>query len=49
LGIWSGRDFGALDPFRVFRIVIPSATAITLGSQIILSSFFMSILGLRRK
>ena len=49
LGLWSGRDFGALDPFRVFRIVIPSATAITLGSQIILSSFFMSILGLRRK
>lgn len=49
LGIWSGRDFGALDPFRVFRLVIPSATAITLGSQVILSSFFMSILGLRRK
>lgn len=49
LGIWSERDFGALDPFRVFRLVIPSATALALGSQIILSSFFMSILGLRRK
>ena len=49
LGVWSERDFGALDPFRVFRLVIPSATALALGSQIILSSFFMSILGLRRK
>lgn len=49
LGMWSEKDFGALDPFRVFRWVIPSATALTLGSQVISSSFFMSILGLRRK
>lgn len=46
---WSAQHFGALDPFQVLRLVIPSATALALGCQTILASFFMSILGLRRR
>jgi hypothetical protein len=46
---WSASGFGGLDPSRVLRTAIPSATAICLGGQIILSSFLLSILGLRRR
>lgn len=45
---WEASAFGSLDPFKTLRIIIPAATALTLGCQIILSSFFMSILGLKR-
>jgi hypothetical protein len=48
-GFWSRHAFGALDPFQVLRLVIPSATALALGCQTILASFFLSILGLRRR
>lgn len=46
---WESRAFGPLDPSRTLRLVIPSVTAITLGFQIVLSSFFLSVLGLRRR
>jgi glycosyltransferase involved in cell wall biosynthesis len=46
---WEATSFGGLDPFRTLRIIIPAATALTLGCQIILSSFFLSILGLKRR
>ncbi len=46
---WSHRDYGPLDPSRTLRLVIPSVTALTLGAQTILSSFFLSVLGLRRR
>jgi hypothetical protein len=46
---WSAHSFGPLDPFQVLRLVIPAVTACTLGSQIILASFFLSVLGLRRR
>ena len=46
---WGVHSFGGLNPFVMMRLVIPSATLITLGFQIILSSFFLSILGLKRK
>jgi hypothetical protein len=49
LGDWGARAFGALDPFRVFRVIIPAVTALVLGCQIILSSFFLSVLRLRRR
>lgn len=50
LAVWDSTRFGALDPSSVtMRIVIVSATAIALGFQTILSSFFFSILGLRRR
>ena len=47
--IWSGRAFGPLDADQTLRIVIPSAVAIALGCQIVLSSFFLSILRLEQK
>ncbi|MBD0327438.1 MAG: glycosyltransferase family 2 protein, partial [Pyrinomonadaceae bacterium] len=45
---WGEHSFGPLDTSRTMRVVIPSVTALALGSQTILSSFFLSILGLRR-
>ncbi len=49
VGAWGARSFGPLDPPRTLRIVIPAITSLTLGCQIILSSFFLSVLGLRRR
>lgn len=46
---WAAADFGALDRPTTLRLVIPSAVAMVLGIQVILSSFFMSVLGLRRR
>jgi hypothetical protein len=46
--IWSSSGFGPLDP-SVLRIVIPAATALMLGLQVIFSSFFLSILELQKK
>jgi hypothetical protein len=50
VAIWSAEDFRHMDPQQGFRVVIPSATLIFLGLQVILSSVFMSVLklGLRR-
>jgi hypothetical protein len=49
LAFWGARSFGDLDPTRELRIVIPSATALALGCQVVLTSFFLSVLGLRRR
>jgi glycosyltransferase involved in cell wall biosynthesis len=49
LGFWQSQHFGPLNPERTFRIVIPGFVSLTLGIQIVLSSFFMSVLGLVRK
>jgi len=46
---WQQRGFGPLDKERMLRAVIPSALALALGFQIILASFFLSILGLRTR
>lgn len=46
---WARTSFKALDPEYMLRLVLPSVFALTLGIQIIFSSFFLSILGLRRK
>ena len=46
---WGSHHFGSLEPARMLRVVMPSAFALTLGVQIICCSFFLSILGLRRK
>lgn len=45
---WANRSFGPLNSESMLRVVMPSVFAITLGAQIIFSSFFLSILGLRR-
>jgi glycosyltransferase involved in cell wall biosynthesis len=47
--VWGAHHFGILDQAQMLRVVIPAALSITLGSQIILSSFFLSVLGLRRR
>lgn len=49
VGSWGAHSFVPLDPSKTLRLVIPSATMLTLGFQIILSSFFLSVLGLRRR
>jgi glycosyltransferase involved in cell wall biosynthesis len=46
---WARGSFGALDAERTLRIVMPSVFALTIGVQITFSSFFLSILGLRRR
>jgi hypothetical protein len=45
---WAHQSFGALDPVRMLRVVMPSVFSLTLGVQVVCSSFFLSILGLRR-
>lgn len=49
LSDWGAHSFGSLDPTKVLRLVIPAATAMMLGSEIVLSSFFLSVLGLKRR
>ena len=47
--VWDIHHFGPLDPTRVVRLVASTIALFTLGVEIVLSSFFLSILGLRRK
>ena len=49
LSDWSSRSFGPLNPVRMLRMVAPAILVLALGSQIIFASFFLSVLGLRRK
>jgi glycosyltransferase involved in cell wall biosynthesis len=49
IGVWSEVKFGALNVERTFRLVIPGALIIVLGSQLVLSSLFLSVLGLRHQ
>ena len=49
LGLWRLAAFGALNPEVTLRIVAPSATAMIVGLQLIFSSFFLGVLGLRRE
>lgn len=46
---WESSSFGALNPADTMRLIIPSVTAIALGLQIIFSSFFLSVLELKRR
>ncbi|MTI20813.1 glycosyltransferase, partial [Fulvivirga sp. RKSG066] len=45
---WSETNFGDLDVAKTMNIAIPSVTMLVLGSQILLNSFFISILGLKK-
>ena len=49
LGVWSTASFGPLHPVRTTRLVLLLALAIAIGCQILLFSFFLSILGLKHK
>ena len=46
---WRLTSFGNLDYAQTMRLVVPGATLTALGFQTILSSFFVSILGMRRR
>ena len=46
---WRSADFGRLDYAHTMRLVVPGATLTALGFQTALSSFFISILGMRRR
>lgn len=48
-GVWESGAFGSLDPAVTMRLVIPAVTALALGVQVIFSSFFLSVLGLKRR
>jgi glycosyltransferase involved in cell wall biosynthesis len=48
-GQWRSVGFGDLDYSRTMRLVIPGVTLAVLGFQTVLSSFFVSILGMRRR
>ena len=47
--VWHTKHFGDLDFSSTFRLVIPAALCLTLGVQVIFSSLFISVLGMRRK
>ncbi len=46
---WWLTDFGTLDYAHTMRFVVPGATLVALGFQTAFSSFFVSILGMRRR
>jgi hypothetical protein len=46
VGLWGQHSFGELGPGELLRLVIPGGLLLTLGCQIVLVSFFLSILGL---
>jgi glycosyltransferase involved in cell wall biosynthesis len=46
---WGAQSFGNLDPQQTLRLVVPAVLSLTLGFQTILSSFFLSVLGLGRR
>jgi hypothetical protein len=46
---WWAVDFGPLDYSHTMRWVIPGVTLTTLGFQTVLSSFFLSVLGMKRR
>jgi glycosyltransferase involved in cell wall biosynthesis len=49
LTIWRETAFGSLDSSKTLRLVIPSLTCLTVGLQMVLSSFFLSVLSLKRR
>lgn len=47
--IWQQAKFANLEYKEILRIVVPSATLILLGTQLLFSSFFLGILKIKRK
>jgi glycosyltransferase involved in cell wall biosynthesis len=46
---WKILSFGPLNPVKTLRVVIPAATLLALGCQVVFSSFFLSILRMQRR
>jgi hypothetical protein len=49
LSHWHATSFGNLEPTVSLRLVIPSILCLLLGVQLFFSSFFISILDLKKK
>ena len=49
IALWHKSGFGHLQPTLELRVTLPSVTALLLGVEIIFTSFFVSLLGLRRQ
>ncbi len=49
LSSWARSGYGAMDVGRTMRLVIPAMLLMVLGAQGVLASFFLSVLGLRRR
>ena len=47
--VWAKTSYGVLDPDKMMRLTIPAFTAIVLGLQLALSSFFIGILQIKHK
>jgi len=45
---WKSFGFGTLDPSISMRIAIPGTILLTLGVQIIFTSFLISVLGIKK-
>jgi hypothetical protein len=48
VGAWSEAAFAALDPRVTMRKVVPAVTALTLSGEILLASFFIEVIRVRR-
>jgi glycosyltransferase involved in cell wall biosynthesis len=49
LHIWRAAGFGDLSPQYMLRLTLPSATCFMLGVEAIFGSFFLSLLGMKRR
>ena len=49
LNQWRSTGFGRLDYAHTMRLVVPGVTLTALGIQTVMSSFFVSILGMKRR
>lgn len=47
--LWHATGFGNLSPQRMLRLTLPSATCLMLGVEAIFGSFFLSLLGMKRR
>jgi hypothetical protein len=47
--LWQASGFGDLSPVRMLRLTLPSATCLMLGVEAIFGSFFLSLLGMKRR
>lgn len=47
--VWRLTGYGPLNAAATMRVVIPSVTLMILGAQGVMGSFFLSVLGLRRR
>jgi glycosyltransferase involved in cell wall biosynthesis len=49
VGSWRAHNFGPLNFPQMLRLTLPAAVSMTFGFQIVMASFFLSLLRLKRK